>query len=110
MIEEIEREIDDLEEEIGNLKCLRSELKQATTEQQLYDLCEDYEYEIDVDYSDCTFEETKQGLINDVRIQISMLKEELEDTEQALENEKEFEEYGRNENAYYSALYGIPRN
>ena len=110
MIEEIEREIYDLEEEIQNLKCLRSELKEATIEQQLYNLCEDYEYEIDVDYSNCTFEEIKQDLINDVKIQISILKENLENTEQALEDEKEFEKYGRNENAYYSAMYGIPRN
>ena len=94
---------------LEDYKNLKEALENATTKKELLDLCEEYEYEIDFEYSEYTFEEMKKEFINSVVLHAKWLEEELEEKREQKRNAEEFKKYG-NENAYYSALYGIPRN
>ena len=52
-----------MREQLEDYRNLKSELYNATSEQEILDLCEEYEFEIDFEYKEYTFEEMKEEFI-----------------------------------------------
>lgn len=97
-----------MEERIDELRGLINELKNSKTVLDIYNNCEEYNFEIDVDYTDCSFEEIKEDLISLIKCEIKTIEEQIEDDKEAEKTSKEIQQKGLNN--YYSDLYGIPRN